>query len=74
MGERININIKRAPEWEPGSLTSMELRTVATDAIADLYADEYRQGRSQADQARIFAEKLTRYIQDATGLTLSVRP
>lgn len=60
-------NDASGPRWEPGTLTTIELERILTDALADLWQDSYR--REQTPQARfsILRRKTELALYSATG-------
>lgn len=62
------------PSWETGTLSTQQLETVLTDALADLWADAYRRDASGEFRQRHFRERLETLVTDATGTALCGLP
>lgn len=67
-------NGSRKIEWEPGDLSTWELRQILTDVLADLWGDAYRRGdRGDANQLDRFIPLVEDALYCSTGKRLRVR-
>lgn len=59
-------------EWEPGTLPTMELEQILTDALADLWRDNYRRSQMPGERLRNWRRQVEQAMYCATGNDLEI--